>query len=165
MFRSRGRFLVGTLVVLVLIGLLGSLAIGGAAMAFQMGRLSAIESGDADTVKEMPHRFGPGAFHLGQRSIGQRGRFFGFTPFLYGIRLLFRVGLLAVVLMLIGSAFRTRKHGAAGKWHRFHCAAHQDHTHGPASREYCKDEASETDGAPSSDGAGPTDEAKLYKHS
>ena len=36
-------------------------------MAYWMGRSSAIESDDVDAV-EMPHKFGPRAFHFGHRS-------------------------------------------------------------------------------------------------
>ncbi|MBN1580193.1 MAG: hypothetical protein JXA89_05780, partial [Anaerolineae bacterium] len=75
MFRSRGRFLIGAFFVLAVIGLLGSLALGGAAMAYRMGRLSAVENDDADAAKELP--FGPGAFHPGRRPMGLRGHFFG----------------------------------------------------------------------------------------
>ena len=161
MFKSRGRFLVGALFVMALIGLLGSLAFGGAAMAYRMGRLSAVESDDADTAKEMPYGFGPGASHLRRRAIGRGGHFFGFTPLLYGVRLLFRVGLLVLVLVLIGGACRFRKHAFAGKRHHLHCAGYKHHFHGPVPPECCRDEAAQKGGTAPSDDAESEDETKL----
>ena len=164
MFRSKGRFLVGAFFVLACIGLLGSLAIGGAAMAYRMGQLSALEFDDENTSQEMPYRFGPGAVHS-KRGLPGWGHWFGFSPLLCGARLFLRAGLLVLALMLIGGAMRFKRHAFAGRWEPGRCAWHKHHFHGPMPPGCCRDETAKTDDTVSADETEQKDETKLYKHS